>query len=89
MYKIFVTTCQHEIKKAVMPLADPNAFPVVIHCTHGKDRTGVTIGILLALMGVPLDDILADYGRSAPEIRAAMARGDVSDEHPALQMKDE
>jgi protein tyrosine/serine phosphatase len=89
MYKIFVTTCQHEIKKAVMPLVDPNAFPVVIHCTHGKDRTGVTIGILLALMGVPLDDILADYGRSAPEIRAAMARGDVSDEHPALQMKDE
>eukprot|EP00035_Acanthoeca_spectabilis_P030515 m.9705 g.9705 ORF g.9705 m.9705 type:complete len:289 (+) comp4210_c0_seq1:242-1108(+) len=89
MYRIFVTTCQHEIKKAVVPLADAAAFPAVIHCTHGKDRTGVVIGLLLTLVGVSKEAVLADYGRSAKEILSAQERGEISDEHAALQMKSE
>jgi protein-tyrosine phosphatase len=38
--------------------------PLLIHCTAGKDRTGVAIAILLSLLAVPLDAILADYVRS-------------------------
>lgn len=38
--------------------------PMMIHCTAGKDRTGVTVGVLLALLGVPRDVILADYAKS-------------------------
>ena len=30
-------------------------FPVVIHCTHGKDRTGVIIMLLLLLCNVPTE----------------------------------
>lgn len=33
----------------------------VIHCSAGKDRTGVVIGVLLALAGVPRDAIIAEY----------------------------
>lgn len=38
--------------------------PLMIHCTAGKDRTGVAVALLLALVGVGEADILADYGRS-------------------------
>jgi protein-tyrosine phosphatase len=68
MYQIFVTSCQLEIKKAIVPLADPTAFPAVIHCIHGKDRTGVTIALVLALLGAPKEAILEDFGRSASEV---------------------
>lgn len=35
--------------------------PTALHCTAGKDRTGVAYGILLELLGVPRETILADY----------------------------
>ena len=39
-------------------------IPALIHCTAGKDRTGVLIGLLLALLGVAQQDIVEDYLRS-------------------------
>lgn len=38
--------------------------PMLVHCTAGKDRTGVVVAILLELLGVPRDAILADYRKS-------------------------
>ena len=35
--------------------------PAVVHCTAGKDRTGVVVALLLAVVGVPDDVIAADY----------------------------
>ena len=35
--------------------------PLYFHCTAGKDRTGVCAAVLLALLGVPDDDIVAEY----------------------------
>jgi protein-tyrosine phosphatase len=40
------------------------AVPMLVHCTAGKDRTGVAIALLLLLLGVPEAAIRADYGRS-------------------------
>jgi protein-tyrosine phosphatase len=42
--------------------AEPGA--VVIHCHAGKDRTGVVVALLLALAGVPDEQIAADYAES-------------------------
>jgi len=39
--------------------------PVLIHCTAGKDRTGVAAMLLLDLAGVATDQIVADYELSA------------------------
>lgn len=36
-------------------------WPAVIHCTAGKDRTGFTVAVLLAALGVDRDAIYADY----------------------------
>lgn len=38
--------------------------PILIHCTAGKDRTGVAIALLLCLLGVGEEDIIADYRKS-------------------------
>lgn len=45
-------------------IAEDANRPAIIHCTAGKDRTGVTIALLLALLGVPDEVIVADYSLS-------------------------
>jgi protein-tyrosine phosphatase len=39
-------------------------LPMIIHCTAGKDRTGVAVAVLLALLGVSREQIMLDYSRS-------------------------
>jgi protein-tyrosine phosphatase len=34
---------------------------VIIHCTHGKDRTGILCGLILQILGVPESTILEDF----------------------------
>ena len=41
--------------------ADPLQYPILIHCTQGKDRTGIIVALLLLLLEVPRPTILADY----------------------------
>jgi protein-tyrosine phosphatase len=46
--------------------------PVLVHCTVGKDRTGVTVALTLAAAGVDAEDVVADYARTEgllPEYR--------------------
>lgn len=42
-------------------LAEEQGTPAVIHCTAGKDRTGIASALLLASLGVPESTIIADY----------------------------
>lgn len=42
-------------------LAEPDNLPALIHCTAGKDRTGIASALLLLALGVPEDVIVADY----------------------------
>ena len=36
---------------------DPRNHPIMLHCSHGKDRTGVTTAVLLAILGAPRDSV--------------------------------
>ena len=42
-------------------LSESDNLPVVLHCTAGKDRTGVSTAFLLSILGVSRDVIEADY----------------------------
>lgn len=47
---------------------DGETFPLLLHCTQGKDRTGIIILLLLLLTHVPEGAISEDYVRSEPEL---------------------
>ena len=66
--------------------ADPANRPLVIHCTAGKDRTGLAVALLLLTLGVPEETVVADYtlsnhafdvlaGRMRPEMARLYALG--------------
>ncbi|WP_280342008.1 tyrosine-protein phosphatase [Nocardia neocaledoniensis] len=46
----------------------------LVHCTAGKDRTGVVVAVTLRLAGIPRDRVLADYARTAATMAAVHAR---------------
>lgn len=41
-----------------------SAGPVLVHCTAGKDRTGIVVAVLLRAVGVRRADVVADYLRT-------------------------
>ncbi len=45
-------------------LSERENLPAIIHCTAGKDRTGIAIALLLKWLGVPDETIIADYSLS-------------------------
>lgn len=49
------------VAEALRIIADPANQPVVIHCTAGKDRTGIIAAMLLDILGVSHALIAADY----------------------------
>lgn len=46
---------------------------VLVHCTAGKDRTGVAVALLLDAVGAERDAILADYAATQAQLSGAWA----------------
>ncbi len=69
-YAAMVVEGAPALTAAVGVLAGDGALPAVVHCSAGKDRTGVLSALVLAFLGVPDEEIVADYALSA----AAMDR---------------
>ena len=46
---------------------------VLVHCTAGKDRTGVAIALLLDAVGAERDAVVADYAASEANLSGAWA----------------
>jgi hypothetical protein len=59
--------------RAVRAVAQDQS-PVLVHCTAGKDRTGVVVALTLSLLGVPRQAIVDDYVRTGPAMPQVMAR---------------
>lgn len=54
-----------ELVKVMTFLADPAALPALVHCTAGKDRTGMVVALALSVARVPDETIADDYALSA------------------------
>lgn len=37
------------------------SLPILVHCTQGKDRTGLIVALVLMVLGVPLEAVSHDY----------------------------
>ncbi|KAJ3057295.1 hypothetical protein HK097_009248 [Rhizophlyctis rosea] len=72
--KAILDQCGRDIKLIMDILAHDQNYPVLIHCTAGKDRTGLTIALVHGLLGVKRDQIVADYTRSKDCLKSHMGR---------------
>lgn len=53
------------IAAAISVIADSGSTPVLVHCTAGKDRTGLVTALALETAGVERSAVVADYTQSA------------------------
>ena len=72
-YKFVLRQHPGEIRSFFGLLAETNNLPLLFHCAHGKDRTGIMAALLLLSLGTPRDVITADYLEShgAGEVKQA------------------
>ncbi|MFJ8477069.1 tyrosine-protein phosphatase [Kitasatospora sp. NPDC094011] len=73
-YLLMARTAPAELAAAVTAATRPGG--VLLHCAAGKDRTGLLVALLLDLLGVPAEEIIADYARTTealPLIWAGLA----------------
>lgn len=61
---IFSDRGKQKIREIFADLANPEIYPVYLHCTYGCDRTGTVCYLLEALLGVSRDDCLREYSLS-------------------------
>lgn len=62
MYAALVDDSAERVVSAIRGILD--AQPALVHCTVGKDRTGVTVAIALAAAEVDREAVIADYART-------------------------
>lgn len=70
--------------RVVAAVARARPGGVVVHCMSGRDRTGLVAVLLLALLGTPLEVILADYGLSTERLAVRAAALGEPDPGPEL-----
>jgi protein-tyrosine phosphatase len=70
LYRGLVNDQSHRFAELFAMLLDTDA-PVVMHCTAGKDRTGIAAALLLLALGVPRDVVEHDYLLSNEAFRPA------------------
>ncbi len=50
-----------EMRDAIALCAQEEKYPIFVHCSAGRDRTGTIVFIIGALLGVPEETLCADY----------------------------
>ena len=85
VYRCLVATRGPVLVQVIRQLVAPEALPAVVHCTAGKDRTGIVIALVLAALGVPDEVIASDYGATGLFLDATIADGYLSRVRDATQ----
>ncbi|WP_220186827.1 tyrosine-protein phosphatase [Pseudonocardia pini] len=62
------------VAAAVAELVRPGGSPVLVHCTVGRDRTGVVVALALAAVGVDRTAIATEYGLLPEDVPRSMER---------------
>lgn len=68
IYEFLLTQRKAELSRAVIEVARAPG-PALVHCTAGKDRTGLVVALCLLASGHDDETVLADYEISGPEVR--------------------
>ncbi|RGE19212.1 tyrosine-protein phosphatase [Leucobacter sp. wl10] len=68
VYRSIATDRVGALVGAVRLIADAPDGGVLVHCTAGKDRTGMVVAVALTAVGVSREHVLADYAASAENL---------------------
>lgn len=64
LYARLVRTNGPSLARAVEQLIHTDKEAVLVHCTAGKDRTGLVVALALLAVGVDEADVVGDYART-------------------------
>ncbi|WP_062386261.1 tyrosine-protein phosphatase [Demequina iriomotensis] len=74
LYQVMITGSSATVLVDVVTAIATEEGPVLFHCAAGKDRTGVSAAIVLALLGVSREEIIADYVLTTANMPGVTAR---------------
>jgi protein-tyrosine phosphatase len=60
-YQVITDTAADTLPVLLGRFAEPGTLPAVLHCAVGRDRTGISVAVLLSALGVADRDIVDDY----------------------------
>ncbi|ORX67878.1 hypothetical protein DL89DRAFT_207205, partial [Linderina pennispora] len=78
-YEDYVDYCKEEFASVMRIFADPCAYPILFHCQHGKDRTGIVAALLLGILEVDDEIIAQDYALSQANLVSVRHRMETLD----------
>jgi len=73
LYSVVLQDAAHMLVELVHEVAHADG-PALVHCAAGKDRTGVSVALVLRLLGVTHEHVIADYLLSDESRSAVDAR---------------
>lgn len=63
--EVFHEANDETVRKIFSDLANKNNYPVYMHCTYGRDRTGTICYLLEGLLGISQEDAAKEYALTA------------------------
>ena len=60
-YREYATSYLPQLKALFRRISNPENLPVLIHCSAGKDRTGVVSSLIQLVLGLSIETVMDDY----------------------------
>lgn len=75
LYEKILLQHRDVVVRALREIADTGDEPVVVHCTAGKDRTGIVVALALLAVGVDRETVLDDYAATQENLAGEWLEG--------------
>lgn len=75
LYEKILLQHRDVVVRALREIADTGDDAVIVHCTAGKDRTGIVVALALLAVGVDRDAVIADYAATQSNLDGPWLEG--------------